>query len=68
VGISSAISGAIIKYLGQFPDFSFCIFGGDAEAILEIMDSNSKKRLQFEPDSIGQGILKALVLSKDSNR
>jgi type III pantothenate kinase len=68
VGISSAISGAIIKYLGQFPDFSFCIFGGDAEAILEIMDSNSKKRLQFEPDSIGQGILKALALSKDSNR
>lgn len=68
VGISSAISGAILKYLGQFPDFSFCIFGGDAEAILEIMDENSKKRLQLKPDSIAQGIFKALDLSKDSNR
>jgi len=68
VGISSAISGAILKYLGQFPDFSFCIFGGDAEAILEIMDENSKKRLQLKLDSIAQGIFKALDLSKDSNR
>jgi type III pantothenate kinase len=66
-GISSAISGAIRNYLDQFSDFSFCIFGGDAEAILEIMDENSKKRLQFKPDSIGQGIFKALILSKDSN-
>ena len=67
-GISSAISGAILKYLGQFPDLSFCIFGGDAEAILEIMDDNSKKRLQFKPDSIAQGIFKALALSIDAHR
>lgn len=67
-GVSSAISGAILKYLGQFPDLSFCIFGGDAEAVLEIMDNNSKKRLLFKPDSIAQGIFKALALSTDTHR
>ena len=60
VGISLAIIGAICKYLEQFPDHTFCIFGGDAEAIIEIMDENAKKRLELRPDCIAEGIFKAL--------
>lgn len=60
VGISSAIIGAINKYLDQFPQSSFCIFGGDAEAIIQIMDENAKKRLEYRPDCIAEGIFKAL--------
>jgi type III pantothenate kinase len=60
VGISTAISGAITTYLQEFQEFSFCIFGGDAEAILGIMDKRSKIRLLYAPDCIAEGIFKAL--------
>jgi pantothenate kinase type III len=66
-GISTAISGAILKYLSKFPDATFCILGGDAEAILEIMDENSRKRLQFKPDSIAVGVFTALFLTQETN-
>lgn len=60
VGISSAIIGAITKYLDQFPESTCCIFGGDAESIIQIMDESSKKRLEYKPDCIAEGIFKAL--------
>ena len=66
-GISSAISGAIRKYLDQFPDSTFCVFGGDAEVIIEIMDEKSKKRLEFKPDCIAEGIFKALESIQETN-
>lgn len=67
VGVSTAISGAILKYLGQFPDFSFFIFGGDAELICGIMDETSRNRLQYEPYIIAKGIFKALELMKETH-
>lgn len=66
-GISSAISGAIRKYLDQFPDFTFCVFGGDAEAIIGIMDEKSIKRLEFKPDCISEGIFKALESKQETD-
>jgi len=66
-GITVAISGAISKYLDHFPEYSFFIFGGDAEIILEIMDDNAKKRLHSEPYAIAKGIFTVLASIEETH-
>lgn len=61
-GISSAISGAISKFIEAYPDYEFLVLGGDAESIMAIMENKPHKQIQYVPDCIAHGIFAALAL------